>query len=84
MSAPLPPAVLKTRLDIALGLFDQGGLNRFLEWAGVACLSGREAELLLIEAMLQVVSQNDEFTAASALLAKTFRDRLTEARDGLV
>lgn len=84
MSAPLPPAVLKSRLDIALGLFDLGGLSRFLEWAAAARLSGREAELLLIEAILQVVSENDEFTAASALLAKTFHDRLTEARDGFV
>lgn len=80
----LDPEVLKARLDVALGLFVDGGLDRFLGWAEAESLSGRDAELLLIEAILQVVSEDGEFTAASAVLADAFRERLTEARDGLL
>lgn len=84
MSAALTPEVLKVRLDIALGLSSNAGLKHFLGWAEAERLSASEAELLLIEAILQVVSKEGEFTAASAVLADILRDRLTEARDGLV
>lgn len=84
MSAPLSSAVLKARLDVALGLFELGGLELFFRWIKAANLTGREAELLLIEAILQVASVDDEFTGASAVLAHAFHDRLLEARDGLI
>lgn len=80
----LPPEVLKARLDVALSLFEAGGLERFFAWIEADDLTGCAAELLLVEAILQAVSEGGELTGVIVLLADTFRDRLTEARDGLV
>lgn len=55
--APLPSAVLKARLKIAVSLFEDDGLANFMTWTEAEGVSDHQGDVMLVEAVMQALGE---------------------------
>ncbi|MDP3408232.1 hypothetical protein [Bosea sp. (in: a-proteobacteria)] len=81
MSA-IPTKTLRARLDVVLATVN-GDIPPFQDWVEIENFDFDQVDQLLAAAIIQALPERDLSTAL-IWLGYAFRDRLTEARDGLV